>query len=140
MRLCAPVLVGLAALAPPAAAQTIYRCGDTYSQSPCAPDARVVVAPPAAPVTPAKRERIPDTATPEQAEAGAEICRESLRATLRDPESARFKPVSRAVFKGGLVQYVGRYNAKNGYGGYVGEQVFICHLDPTETRVTMMLP
>jgi len=47
-----------------------------------------------------------------------------IRRDLRDPESARFRDVRRNTEKGAVCGYV---NAKNGYGGYVGEAPFIVY-------------
>jgi len=47
-----------------------------------------------------------------------------IRGDLRDPESARFRDVRRNTEKGAVCGFV---NAKNGYGGYVGEAPFIVY-------------
>lgn len=46
----------------------------------------------------------------------------SVRQELRDPESARFHDVQRNTVTGAVCGFV---NAKNAYGGYVGEMPFI---------------
>jgi len=46
----------------------------------------------------------------------------SVTESLRDPESARFRDVRRNTANGAVCGYV---NAKNAYGGYVGESPFI---------------
>jgi hypothetical protein len=51
---------------------------------------------------------------------------ESVRDNLKDPESARFGQMFAAKPKeGGMPMVCGYVNAKNSYGGYVGEQPFI---------------
>ena len=46
----------------------------------------------------------------------------AIREGLRDPESARFREVKRNTSTGAVCGYL---NAKNAYGGYVGEAPFI---------------
>ncbi len=50
-----------------------------------------------------------------------------IRRAMRDPESVRFRNV-RAFGSTGAV--CGLYNAKNGYGGYVGETPFVYYHSP----------
>lgn len=47
-----------------------------------------------------------------------------VRAELKDGPSARFEGVKALEKKG---SYCGRVNAKNGYGGYTGFEVFYVH-------------
>jgi hypothetical protein len=44
---------------------------------------------------------------------------------LKDPESARFGDSFRAVESSGAIIVCGYVNAKNSYGGYIGEKPFI---------------
>ena len=51
---------------------------------------------------------------------------ESVRDNLKDPESARFGPMFAARPKdGGMPMVCGYVNARNSFGGYVGDQPFI---------------
>ena len=81
------------------AAQQLYRCGNTYSQTPCAPDA-----------TPA---RISAGAAPEQAPgaSGKDLCVSEGVAQLRfpDPESTRIQSVAKSGAE--VIQYAGKPNA-----------------------------
>ncbi|MBC7956290.1 MAG: hypothetical protein H7Y33_10525 [Cytophagales bacterium] len=114
-------------------AQPLYRCGNTYSQTPCAPDA-----------APA---RISAGAAPDQASgaSGKDLCATEGVAQMRfpDPESTRVV----AVAKGGaeVIQYAGKplasrkfnitLNTKNEVGAYMGERVYVCYLSEDERRV-----
>lgn len=59
----------------------------------------------------------------------------TVRATLRDPDSAQFGPIE---FRGTGPSRIacGHVNAKNAYGGYVGMHTFV--LDPTQPTVLAM--
>ena len=52
-----------------------------------------------------------------------------VRPLLRDPESARFgRAAARKLFMPGkqpILQVCGYVNARNGFGGYTGEQLFV---------------
>jgi len=114
-------------------AQQLYRCGNTYSQTPCAPDA-----------APA---RISAGAAPEQAAgaSGRDLCATEGVAQMGfpDPESTRVV----AVAKGGaeVIQYAGKpiashkfnitLNTKNEVGAYMGNRVYGCYLSEDERRV-----
>lgn len=114
-------------------AQTLYRCGNTYSQTPCAADA-----------APA---RISAGAAPDAASAsqGSTVCANEGVAQMRfpDPESTRILSVSRAGTE--VIQYAGkplaarRYNltlnTKGPSGAYLGERVYTCYLSEDERRV-----
>jgi hypothetical protein len=60
------------------------------------------------------------TITPNVAENEAEL---AVRATLKDPESARFTDL-RSFNLGGSLVVCGYVNAKNSFGGYVGKKPF----------------
>lgn len=49
------------------------------------------------------------------------VAESAVREGLRDPESARFRAVKRSATTGAVCGYL---NAKNAYGGYVGEAPF----------------
>lgn len=127
------LLAAIITLPASAFAQPLYRCGNTYSQTPCAPEA--------AP------KKLPSGAAPEAAAGlqGKELCSsDGIRQLgLPDPESARIG----AVVKGGseVIQYAGKptvarkylvtVNAKNVYGAYDGDRVFHCFLSEDERRI-----
>ncbi|MGO8840686.1 MAG: hypothetical protein ACLQF1_05960 [Methyloceanibacter sp.] len=49
----------------------------------------------------------------------------TVRATLKDPDSARFGAMSATKDMTGSVSVCGWVNAKNSFGGYTGDQLFI---------------
>jgi hypothetical protein len=49
---------------------------------------------------------------------------DSIKATLKDPDSAQFQNIRIADYDGGKV-VCGEINAKNSYGGYVGYKSFV---------------
>ena len=49
---------------------------------------------------------------------------DSIKATLKDPDSAKFQNIRIADYDGGKV-VCGEINAKNSYGGYVGYKRFV---------------
>jgi hypothetical protein len=112
--------------------QVTYRCGNTYSQTPCAVDAKP------SPIT--------GTAAPDAAPGptGAQVCRSSAVDALRlvDPEAARIRSVVKAGAQ--AIEYAGkptvahRYdmiiNAKNLNGAYAGDRLFACFLSEDERR------
>ncbi len=114
-------------------AQQLYRCGNTYSQTPCAPNA-----------TP---KRIPTGTAPGQPEGshGKELCATEGVSLLQfpDPESTRIKSVVKAESE--VVQYSGQplavhrfnmvINTKNSNGAYTGDRVYPCYLSEDERRV-----
>lgn len=53
-----------------------------------------------------------------------EQVKQGVASGLKDPESARFSPLMVAVRSGNTVHVCGYVNAKNSYGGYVGEKPF----------------
>jgi hypothetical protein len=127
--------------------QTMYRCGNSYSQTPCGSDANKVdiVVPQGSGGQPARR--LKDDATEETKARTVELCKAAVLARLKDPESARFSGISRSnslerplpVLNGPLVKTSGvngYINAKNSMGGYTGDKLFFCAVDyATETKV-----
>ena len=116
-----------------APAQQLYRCGNTYSQTPCAPDA-----------TPA---RISAAAAPEPAAgaSGKELCASEGVAQLRfpDPESTRVQSVVKVGAE--VIRYADKpiaarkfnlvINTKDGSGAYTGDRSYVCYLSEDERRV-----
>jgi hypothetical protein len=123
-----------AALAWPAmgGAQTLYRCGNTYSQVPCAPDAASARVSAAAPDT------VPGT-------SGKELCATEGVNQLRfpDPDSTRIVAITKAGSE--AIPYAGKHvaarkyqlviNTRNAVGAYAGEQAYFCYLSEDERRV-----
>ena len=133
--LAAGVLLGAAAAVQ---AQQMYKCGSTYSQTPCAPDAVAKSLQPAA---------VPD-APPGL--SGYDLC---VAVALKvvgtpEPDSARVQPVGQR--KAEAIQYAGkstvahRYDltvdAKTQYGVFSGEKPYSCWLSEDQRRVLQFSP
>lgn len=54
--------------------------------------------------------------------------KEAVRSSLKDPDSARFRGVSAYRQDDGKIGVCGFVNAKNSFGGYVGDRPFIASL------------
>ena len=129
LKLSAALVLTLAA---GASAQALYRCGSTFSDQPCGPDTKVLIAPRAR----AAKLTAPVDVPPPQAQIDANIatCERQTRTQLKDPETARIKSISRGGVS--LVRHQGadlyapvyhmNVNAKNSHGGYTGEKLYIC--------------
>jgi hypothetical protein len=62
-----------------------------------------------------------------------------IKARLKDPDSAKFGPMSAARSDStGVVRVCGTVNAHNSFGGYSGSSRFVAHLtdDAGEPRLT----
>lgn len=128
-----------AALTGAASAQTMYRCGNTFSQQHCGPDAKVMD------ITPPEVRRA-SAVTPEVVEANKRLCEFALRLRMKDPESARITNVSRLGVQyynipntPPGVTYTALVNGKNSYGGYTGEDSKICIFSLDETKFVKVL-
>jgi len=133
------ILLATFVVASSASAQ-IYKCGNSFSQMPCGPDAKVIAAPahkdsplPIPPDLPAA----PDVVAKAKAS-----CEQAVRQRMKDPESARIKDVRRGETASWcrhgpepVRYYWMTVNAKNSYGGYVGEQSYRCAMDINEQTV-----
>lgn len=131
----------------PVAAQAVYRCGAKYSDKPCAAGQRVIVAAPVR--VPDKIEApVPDLpAAPDVVAAAKAACVAQLRATFtfKDPDSVKVGEIRRALT--GMVTlgdqrvavraYSMSVNAKNSYGGYTGDQDYICYVEPSRERTVL---
>src|SRR6185295_2325834 len=109
-----------------AAAQPLYRCGNTYSQTPCAAAASAV--------------RIAAGAVPDAAEGlqGKELCSATVPRLLQlgDPAAVRVESVVKGDAE--VIQYAGQpvatrkyllsINVANAYGAWTGARSFTCHL------------
>lgn len=139
-------LFALAALlfAAPVVAQTVYRCGSTYSATPCGEGQKELKV-----MTPSssggrKYKPVDDLATDEMKAGDEKSCFDAVRARLKDPDSAKFSGVSRAVYEAApgsrqtIVMYSGYVNAKNSYGGYVGPKLFSCELSAESKKAFLL--
>ena len=127
------IFIALCARVSSTQAQNIHKCGNTYSQTPCAPDA-----------APA---RISADAAPEQAPgaSGKDLCASEGVAQLRfpDPESTRIQSIAKSGAE--VIQYAGKpiaarkynlmLNTKNPAGAYTGDRAYVCYLSEDERRV-----
>ena len=129
-------------------AQKMYRCGSTYSQTPCGAEAKEIEikgAPAAS--SGVVSQKLPDNAPEELKTKSIELCKLAVLGQLKDPDSAKFQNISRSnslerrlpILNGPLVKtsgFNGYVNAKNSYGGYTGNKLFFCSVDyETETRI-----
>lgn len=120
-----------------ASGQNLYRCGSTFSQTPCGNE-----------TAPARK--LPSAAASgasAPAASGKELCERTLLndGTLPDPYSAKIRTLRD---KTEVIQYAGqavaavRYNlhvnARNSAGAYTGERLYACHLSPDGFRVLQM--
>jgi hypothetical protein len=116
-----------------ASAQKMYRCGNTFSQTPCASDARTVEV------------RKDSLATPPPGLRGQDLCRTDAAQQLRLPDPASTQIVSvvkqdaEALQVAGSPVFARKYtvvlNAKNTQGAYQGDTAYSCYLNETETRI-----
>lgn len=125
--------IALVAHAAPASAQQMYKCGNTFSQTPCAPDAVA---------KPVQSSAAPDAAS---GLSGYELCAAAARkmANSPEPETARIQPIGER--RSEVIQYAGkpiathRYDlaidAKTQYGVFSGLQPYACWLSEDQRRV-----
>lgn len=134
------VIAAMCALPATALSQQMYRCGNTFSQQPCGPEATTI-----------KSHGVlqPSVATgPENAEKVArmkDLCREMLirvpdwkdRDSLKIGEIYRGQAEVRTINGSAQVVrlYVTRINGKNSYGAYTGEKGAACYANEHETKV-----
>ena len=122
----------------PAVAQQMYKCGNTYSQTPCDKTA--------------ERTKITmdARAAPPPGLIGKELCKTMVprTVTLKDPYSARIDAVNDQVpevIKVANEPIMARrfdvaLNAKNSYGAYTGAKIYLCYLSEDQTRVLLIVP
>lgn len=133
-------------LTPLLASAQIYKCGNTFSEVPCAPSdpagsnqnattlrnnaSKVLPKPPDLPARPEATARM------------VELCEREVRSTLKDPASATLRDTRRGGVETWCTkpQKQVRYywltvNAKNSYGAFVGEKPYRCAVDIGETMV-----
>jgi hypothetical protein len=128
----------------PTGAQQMYRCGSTFSQQPCGPEATVIknhgVLQPSIPQGPGEAEKVARMKN---------LCREMLirvpswkdRDSLKIGEIYRGKADVRTI--DGAPQIVRLYittiNGKNSYGAYTGDKAAVCYANEHETKVLDLL-
>jgi hypothetical protein len=127
------ILATLAAHAGLAGAQQLYKCGNTFSQTPCSPDAVA---------KPVQSAAVPDAPA---GVTGYELCAAAARKMIPspEPETARIQPVGER--RSEVIQYAGkpiathRYDlvvdAKTSYGVFSGLQPYACWLSEDQRRV-----
>jgi len=117
-------------------AQTLYKCGNTYSQTPCAATAEEVTVP---------KGRTATTASTEVPGQGLEMCCAAVPqgSGLKDPYSAVIESISGPQHDtlriGDQLIVAKRYdvmmNAKNSYGAYAGARLYRCFVSVDEKRL-----
>lgn len=122
----------LAAAAPFASAQTLYRCGNVYSQTPCAPDAALVRS---------RANAVADTAPGLQ---GAELCAATVTRELQIDDTGPVQIDSVAKAPAEVIQYADKPTATRKYvvslkvkpyAAFAGPRSYACNLSEDERRV-----
>jgi hypothetical protein len=127
------LLLSLCALALPAHAQQMYKCGNTYSQTPCSPEAKVT--------------RLFQGDSPAKASKlqGYELCAAAApgKTSSPEPESARVQPLGQRVSE--VIQFSGqalsahRYDlsvdSKTKFGVYSGPVAYSCWVSEDQARI-----
>ncbi|UZZ64524.1 hypothetical protein [Curvibacter phage PCA1] len=118
-------------------AQTMYRCGNTFSQQPCGSDAK-----PIATVGVVQPERAAD---PAKVSVMQTQCEQWVREkpSWKDRESVKTSMPTRNKLETRTVNGVGQIvvsyrvlvNAKNSYGAYQGEKTYTCYANRDESKI-----
>ena len=128
------VALAMLLMAPHTAAQRMYKCGNTYSQTPCASDAKP---------TRLHTDAVPDKA--QGATTGMALCAATAKRRVKSPEpdTMRVEPAGERVSQ--VIQYAGqavaahRYeltvDAKTSYGVFSGPVGYVCWLSEDQARV-----
>jgi len=126
-------LIALAAFAPAAGAQQLYRCGNVYSQTPCATDATPVRA---------RSDSIADSAPGAR---GADLCGATAMKEIHADAEGPVQVGSVTKAPAEVIQYADKptatrkyivdLNIRGAYTGYGGPMRFACHLSEDERRV-----
>jgi hypothetical protein len=129
---------GIAAASTLAGAQTMYRCGNVYSQTPCASDAAAVRP---------RADAAPDAAPGAQ---GADLCSATALRELGLDETAPIQIASVTKAPAEVIQYADKPTAtrkylvslkvKGAYVAYDGPRTYACHLSEDERRVLKFAP
>jgi len=120
-------------------AQTLYRCGNVYSQTPCAADAKVV------------QPRANAVADAAPGPRGAELCAATTTRELQlDDATAPIQIDSVVKAPAEVIQYADKPTAtraylvnlkpKGAYLAYDGPRSYACHLSEDERRVLRFRP
>jgi hypothetical protein len=127
------IAAGLTVASSLAGAQTMYRCGNVYSQTPCASDATTVKA---------RGTAVADTAPGLQ---GADLCTETAVRELGLDDGAPVRVASVTKAPADVIQYANQPTAtrkylvtigvKNAAMVYEGPRTYACHLSEDERRV-----
>lgn len=131
------LLLGLLLALPTAQAQTIYRCGNTISQTPCGPDAQVRQLPSAGPKASAPAAlkgqalctefAIQHSATPDPASARVSLLQPRRAEVIRYAD----QPVT-------AYRYDLSIDVKTAQGLYIGPQRYSCWLSEDQLRLLQM--
>lgn len=123
----------VAASSAPVGAQTLYRCGNVYSQTPCATDA--------APVR-ARADAVADAAPGPR---GADLCTATAMRELQLDETAPAQIASVGKGSAEVIQYADKPTAtrkyivnlkpKGAYATFDGPRAYACHLSEDERRI-----
>lgn len=62
------------------------------------------------------------------------VVKRDVRASMKDPDSARFGSMAASIDEKGVVTVCGYVNGKNSFGGYVGEKPFFGVLTTQNTQ------
>ena len=129
-RLLAATCIAAGACA--AGAQTLYRCGNVYSQTPCAPDATAVKA---------RSNAVADAAPGPQ---GGELCSATVMRELQLDESGPVQIGAVTKAPAEVIQYADKPTATRKYivtlkvkptAPFDGPRSYTCHLSEDERRV-----
>lgn len=122
-------------------AQKLYRCGSTFSQTPCGADAQEIKA---AGVPQPIPQPLMGQLPPERYSEVRAMCEQGIREqpAWKDPDSVKIRSIVRGTriiavtFESGRRRAVAPWyvtvNAKNGFGAYAGERLAECYFDPDE--------
>lgn len=116
-------------------AGTAYRCGNTFSQTPCGENAK---------------EQTLNSGSAANSSDFISVCLTAAKELIqfKDPESLRVESSSKPVAK--VIDYADaklmayevtiNINGKNSYGGYSGAEPYICYLSQDKKRVLQIFP
>jgi hypothetical protein len=131
------VAVAVAVLAGPVHAGKVYRCGETFSDTPCGSTAEVV------------RQTPPIAATDAVRVLPEALCITQLPKyfAFKDPDSLKISSLGYATTtviphrdtKVMAKVYVLEVNAKNSYGAYTGAETYRCYTSMDDSRVLTIL-
>jgi len=122
----------------PVAAQTMYRCGSTYSQTPCGPAATATRTPSDVPAD-----------GPADQQPGA-ICAREAPGQLNVPDPTQMRVLSTSAGRAEVIQYAGQPMAArrfelsistvNSAGVWLPARAYTCHLSEDQQRLLKFAP